>query len=260
MQKILSLTTLLVIGTAVFYSACKPQPESTEGDLNLIIKGQHNGETVVLFESQHNTPDNNSINYQVVNFFLSDINLIRDDGSRMPLTDIHFVDLKDNHSLANTAENGESILFENIEVGTYTGIEMGFGVPESKNGQTPADFSTASPLGDASHYWTAWNSYIFSRMEGRYVDDGTVISFLYHSGSDDSYQSRTFTKDIVINADATTDVVFTIDLEKVFYPDTGTPIVIPDMPASHSGAIGTPEYEVVKNSLINLANAFEFAP
>ena len=262
MKKLLYSASFLALclGATTYFSSCKPTSESTTGDLNIVIKGQHDGETVVLFETQHTTPDNNSINYQVLNFMLSDMNLIKDDGSRVALTDIYYIDFKDNHSLSSTAANGEIIPFEDIEIGNYTGLEMGFGVNSTNNAMTFADFPTSSPLGDASNYWSAWDSYIFSRVEGRFFENGNPMTFFYHSGIDDAYFVQSFEKDIVINADETTDVVFILNLNEIFYPESGTNIYIPDLPTSHAGEVGSDEYNVAKNTLVNIANALEFAP
>jgi hypothetical protein len=113
-------------------------------------------------------------------------------------------------------------------------------------------------LGDPGNYWTSWNSYIFSRIEGR-LDTlpnaaGGDVSYLYHSGVDGMYQTRTFSKTFEIKTGVNTELIFNINGKDIFYK-SGAEINIPNANFSHSGAVGTTGYDLARQTVINIADA-----
>nr|MBP7184810.1 hypothetical protein [Saprospiraceae bacterium] len=97
---------------------------------------------------------------------------------------------------------------------------------------------SSDDLSKTSHYWEAWNSYIFSKLEGNADLDNDGIyesSFTYHTGRDDMYRTLNFTKDLSIVSDSDTKVGFNLDVKKllvnannealdiVLHPDSHTP-------------------------------------
>ena len=211
----------------------------------------------MLVFNDYLTPDGDKLQFHVFNFFLSDIELIKDNDEVVRLKDVEYVDFNGNTDL-NKAAAGIKFDLSEVEIGNYKAIRFGIGVEPGKNAKEPGDFPTDPYLGDPGNYWSAWNSYIFSRLEGR-IDTlpnaaGGDVSYLYHTGVDGMYQTRSFTKTFEISSNNNSELVFKVNAKDIFYK-SGSEIYIPNANVSHSGAVGTPAYDLARQTVINIANA-----
>lgn len=250
------LGSLLISANA--FTACK-KPDGGTGNLKITIKGMYDTETLILYQQNYTHPENDDeLTVQVLNFFMSNVKIVAGDTGEIVLRDVEYINLENNHTEVGTANQGESFTIKNICVGEYTGIIFGVGLDSATNSTTPSDYKSSSPLANNGNYWAAWDSYIFSRLEGKYKasNHSTTIPFLYHTGVGDAYQQRRLSKRFSIEKNTETELVLILDMKKVFYPDnTDNQIDISRNNVSHSGRVGTVEYEVALKSIRNIANA-----
>lgn len=241
----------------MFSSSSCDKDKDGKGSLSLTFKGKVGDETMLLYSGKYPMTGTDSITMQVLEFLIADMRLVNTKGDTVSIKDIAEVDFAQHHTDIATAADGETVTINDIPIGEYTQLLLGIGVTPALNATDPGDHPTTSPLGDVGNYWAAWDSYIFSRVEGRFFLGGTTnqVSFLYHSGVDGMYQERAFTKAIEIEKNATTALTFDVNVKEIFIPVGDTAISIANNPASHSGAVGTAGYELAKSVVRNLANA-----
>lgn len=251
-----SLSILILTTFILSANSCKkPEPE-TKGDLTINFKASFDSNPLVVF-TDYQTPDADNIQIHVLNFFLSHVEIVKSNDEIIRLKDIAFIDFNGNTD-TDKANAGISLSFEDLDPADFKEIRFGIGVEPVQNAKEPGDYPTDPYLGDGGNYWTAWNSYIFSRIEGR-LDTlpgaaGGDISFLYHSGVDGMYQHRNFSKNFSISAGQNTTLQFNMDVKDVLYR-SGAKIDIPNANVSHSGAVGTEAYDLVKQVITNMADA-----
>lgn len=86
---------------------------------------------------------------------------------------------------------------------------------------------------------------------------GTVQPFLYHSGVDGMYQVRSFDKNFEIQENQVFNLNFMLQITEIFAPSGGSPIDVFAQPSSHSGAVGTPDYNLAVEVVRNMADALK---
>lgn len=114
-------------------------------------------------------------------YYLSNIVLIKGDGSEIPLADVVL--------LVSPLEN--DYLLGDVPVGDYQGLRFYYGLDSATNHLDPATFPAGNPLAVQTPgiHWD-WNSgYIFSKMEGKcdtsLAGTGNAnYPYFFHVGSD----------------------------------------------------------------------------
>ena len=252
---------ILSLGMVWTWQACKPKEGENQAKLQLKFRASHLGNPLITFKKYPIAQgSSDSIEHQLLNFMVSDLALVRSDGSRHSLGRTELVELSLDDQ--TRAEAGYVLNLTDLPLGNYTAIEIGFGLSDDLNRTEPGDHNTGTPLGDVGNYWTAWNSYIFSRLEGRlFPASGQMVPYLYHSGADGMYQLRRFElgANFELLGGQTAQLVFNLKGEDLFF-NPQRPVDIVAEPVSHSGAVGTPEYLVARQTLINLSQAFSLLP
>ena len=186
-------------------------------------------------------------------FFVSELSLGRDDdGSE--IDEIEFVDFSQITNATLAAEGLSIASNSNVPVGNYPGVNLGIGVIPDLNMVTPDQFAPSHPLSNTANYWEDWNSYIFMKLEGTMDTDNDGIfddvSFVYHVGSDPTYEQINITKGINLAKDEAMGLVIELDIEQLFVRD-GSYLDIEANPRIHSiDAIETGHY-----LMDNFANA-----
>lgn len=233
-----------LVAWAATWAACNKQ----KGDaiVKFTFKPTFGSSPMALYQ-WYPTPNGDSMQVQRLDFFVSDIVLVRDNGKLVTVldSDAKLVDFSAVTTVAQ-AQEGVSFTLTGVAEGDFKEIRFGVGVAAALNSKDPGDFPTSSPLGDAGNYWTAWDSYIFSRVEGTLDTSRTSdrpLPFLYHTGVNSMYQARTFSKSFTLKDNQTQDFTFTVDAEKIFYT-TGDEVNIRAINVSHTAAVGTPQYDV----------------
>jgi len=198
---------LFCLGLVLFSAnSCKKHDHSPKGAVTITFKALYENDPLLVF-NDYLTPDGKKLQFHVFNFFLSDIELVKENDEIVRLKDVEFVNFNGNTDLVK-ANAGIKINISNAEIGSFKAIRFGIGIEPTKNAKEPGDFPTDPYLGDPGNYWTSWNSYIFSRIEGR-LDTlpnaaGGDVAYLYHSGVDGMYQTRSFSKNFEIQVGSNT--------------------------------------------------------
>lgn len=125
-----------------------------------------------------------------------------------------------------TGEAQVSLEFEDIDAGTYDELRFFIGVPSALNQMKPEDFNSSQVLSNSATYWQGWQSYIFSKLEGKLDTAGTGstdLIFIYHSGKDELYTEVVIplTSPIVVNADVQPALDLKVEHKSLFETSTG---------------------------------------
>ncbi len=213
------LTFLLVLSVLFTASSCdKDDPILSEvTSIELNFKANFEGERLVM--GQTYDYNGRSIRFSVFDFYVSDMVLVQNNGSSIEETevvDVDLIDLSFDDSDPNAAESGRTLAVNNVEIGEYVGVKMGLGVPGDLNRTNFVDYPSSHPLNNAAHYWAGWGSFIFARVEGRFDadNDGTFEKgFVYHTGTDDSFKTKSVDQVLMLDKDSVQKLVFDINLK-----------------------------------------------
>jgi len=213
-------------------------------------------DSILLMAQPYPCPDGDTMSISALNFFVSGIELTRENGKKVKIMedDALYVDFSDIFTTAQ-AQLGKSFILNEILDDGFTQISFSVGVVSSINSKLPADFPSSNPLGDDGNYWTAWDSYIFSRVEGNLDtsrNSSRTLPFLYHAGVPDMLQTRTFTKTFATIDNQTTELVFEVDAATMFYKPDNL-LDIRTLNVSHTAAPTSPGYPFALKSIQNLA-------
>lgn len=193
------------------------EPTITSVDANVTFSANYGGTPFVIGET-YIYEDGTPLFFTRLNFFISDIALVVADGSEVNVSDIELVDFTTNNINLASANEGYLLDFTGVTKGEYTGMKFGIGVSETLNATSPSDYSSMHPLGGSGDYWAAWESYIFTKIEGK-VDvnfDGTYTGgIVYHTGGGEYYNEIEFDVPITIDDDNTALPMIDIDVRKL---------------------------------------------
>lgn len=248
---------LLLLAITIWSSSCQTTTNDNDemtGNLDITFKVRYNSNPLVLFE-QTATGQNNptSILFKKFDFFISDIKGIKD-GTAADFKDVGYISMANSITQA-AAEEGTSFTINNLPIGNYTSLDMGIGLSDATNSTTPGDYGSDSPLGLNGNHWASWNSYILCKIEGDITQsDGTQSGFLYHSGVNGMQQLLSFVKNFDIEVDQTTAITIYIEAKDVFFKAGSEIDMITDR-QTHSGAVGSSDYNLAKKVIENLANS-----
>lgn len=150
-------------------------------------------------------------------FYLSNVKLLVGTNPTVVEDDVLLIDLLDADLYQAKTK---------VEEGTYTGIEVGLGVDETKNHADPSTFANEHPLGfDHSGNNWAWEpGYIFYIVEGSFSTNGDGNldnTFSYHIGTDAVYKCIYLDKDINIKVGEETTIELKIDMKKLLLDEEG---------------------------------------
>jgi hypothetical protein len=182
--------------------------------LNINFKTIYNTTPFVLNKTYpYNNPS--QVKFTRFNFFITKIALIGANGATTALADAAKLDFTPLYDDAKAAAG--LTLSYNVPHGNYTGIQFSLGVSDDLNTKNPNHQPANSPLSDAADYWDAWQSYIFSKLEGSVDTLNNNFfdkSFTIHTGGAEGvYKPLIFNQSIVIHSD--TKLNFEIDMNKI---------------------------------------------
>ncbi|MEL6650783.1 MAG: MbnP family protein [Bacteroidota bacterium] len=183
-----------------------------------------------------------------INFFrmyVSDISLIKEDGTEVLLSEVDLYDLAADGS---GQDFGQSYTYADVEAGTYKGIKFGIGLPARLN-TDPASYAVDHPLSIGNQMYWSWRAgYRFISIEGK-VDSSQAMSgaelrqsFGYHIGKDSVNSPNNIYYEMVYDGpdDGFTlaeneefDIEFSVDVNEIFFNQT-SPIDLVSEAVSHS--------------------------
>lgn len=227
-MKTLKLATLLFFSTILLYSCEKDEEEKAQGSLQFKTEMTAGNETNKVFIGDTIEIGNYDFNLKKFKLYLSDITLIRADGSQKEIKDILLADVGDELT-------GQFTL--NLEPDEFTEIYLGFGLNPEQNNSIPESFEREHPLSSFNQmYWTMLK-YRFAILEGRtnLIDSlGTSSDKLnaYHPGADTLYRSNTYPLNLKIEDNGSKTIVLNLDLEELF--NGSQKLDLMDEPQTHS--------------------------
>ena len=174
------LSSLFLVGLI----SCKKDDE--QGSVTIRFKAVYDGQPLKTFETLP-YDDGQQLQFTHLSMYIADLALQSGSGSEV-LDDIELINLSFDNT--NDASEGYVITIGDVPAKAYTGIRFGVGVPQDLNAMQPPDFPSSNPLSNTGYYWLAWNSYIFSKTEGRLdsLGNGNLdLGFALHTGSDPLY-------------------------------------------------------------------------
>ena len=213
--------------TFVLLTGCQQNDLNTTGTIVLNFQLKYDGEPLVMFD-RYAYPNGMEFFFTRFNFYLSDLNMKSISGEQVLLKDIQFLNLTDDHDTAVNAAQGTLLQIESVPIGTYNSIQFDMGVPVDLNSQEPKDYPNDHPLAATGEYWDSWNSYIFSKTEGKLDTDGdgqAELGLAYHIGADETLRNIDLNRDFSIEIGGVTTVTINIEMKRMF--DNGTTIYDP---------------------------------
>ncbi|MFN0216130.1 MAG: MbnP family protein [Saprospiraceae bacterium] len=211
-------TLLLTIFALFMWSSCGDQgAEETGIDFDITFKATFDG--AQLEKSKDYQLGSIPLFFEACRLYVSDITLLNGDKEIL-LSEIEYFDF----TPANATFATPTITFNNVPEGQYTGIRIGYGVKPDLNAKTPSYFRAGHPLAVETDYWSSWNSYIFSTLDGKADSDNNGsknLSFAYHCGSDAVYKTFEFTVPIHVH-EGEAGARVTFDIKKFLTMADGT--------------------------------------
>lgn len=232
----ISLVAVLLI-SLLSYTGCKkddPYVEpSDSGTVNLNISTEVNGMPVLL-DSTYVDIAGYQYKPTALLLYLSHITFLKADGTEVEASEVELLDLE-----GNTTGTPTSFSYE-LDNGDYVGLRFNIGVDSSMNAIDPANYAADHPLSLYSGTYWDWNTgYRFLIFEA-YIDSlpnspdtvSTAYGCSYHTGTNALYAEadlsnaqQSFT---LSSAEKTFNYDLVFDLNKLFYNDTDTIIMIND--------------------------------
>ena len=238
----LGITLFLFVATIFMLSSCKDdEPTLEEGNLEIQFIATYDGEPLIMNNS-YLYGFGQEIKINVAQFFISDLEI--EGSEQIRLEEIRDLNFTETNQTDDGANQGIRITYQGVPVGNYNSMEWGVGVRQDLNSMEPSDFEPGHPLRNESSYWTAWNSYIFSKLEGKVdtLSGAFDLIFIYHSGKDELYQEVEKSVSIEVKGGETTVLVFEIDHRDLLFRGNDA-LDIKAKPTAHSaGDLEYPRY------------------
>lgn len=211
MKKLIYLSSFMFI--LMLATSCEPDDDDVADEtakIELQIKANYGGQALVMGDNLTYV-DGLPIFFTRFHFFISNVTLTDANGT-VETIDAAKVDFTDANTSENGAIAGVFIRGEDVPVGNYTSMHLGIGIAPDLNATKPSDYTSEHDLSDSGDYWSGWESYIFTKIEGRADTDtdGTYdLGFVYHIGSNKQYQEM----DVAVDLDLAKNEKGTVNLE-----------------------------------------------
>lgn len=210
-KQVYKVAAFMLMATTIVFTGCKkdddgPSEKGLAFHLHSLVGNQEASYGVDY------TKDGRKFNLTDYRFYISNIVLIKSDGSEYPLTGKVL--------LASPSQNEYEL--GDVPVGSYKGFKFLLGLDSVTNHSDPTSYPATNPLSlqDNPIQWS-WNSgYIFFKIEG-FVDTtlaangSTDLEFFYHVGLDEMKRTIDFsTSAFEVKGDADNEIGLTFDLNK----------------------------------------------
>ena len=206
------ILTALIVLSALLVSLCGCKPEETTTFKTTIEFKSTFGTEPIVINKLVSTNNGDSIKFTMSKILLSEVALLKADGSSVRLKDAVFF---------GEAQSFQSILSDgltNFASGSFTGIRFNFGLTASQNDIDPATVSCPNPLcADYDMWWGSTLKYTNVKIEGLVKPSGssTFYSLMYHVGKPVNFRTITITQPISLAKDNNNALTISLDLKKV---------------------------------------------
>lgn len=188
-------------------------------NLALNFKLKYDGEPFVVFDDYLYPEFDFSFFLTRVSMYIANVNPV---GSAFTgeAENIGLIRLEESHFDEASASEGYTYTIP-MSPGNFESIEFGLGVPSNWNAMRPNNFSIENPLSKSGEYWDSWNSYIFTKIEGKAdvngnPDDFEEVLMALHMGGDEAYRAITINQNGTLTEGETTTIEVLIDLKDIF--------------------------------------------
>ncbi len=158
---------------SLLFSACRPKDALVSQTLSLQMKY---GSERLIMDKIYATTAGDSVRFSTAKIYLSNIELLKSDGSSQLLnTTVYF-------SLPEVL----NVTTQKIPGGNYTGIRFNFGLTDAQNSFDSTTLSCPNPLCvDNDMWWDETLKYTFVKLEGGVKKQGEneFSSLVYHVGT-----------------------------------------------------------------------------
>lgn len=207
------------------FSSCVPDkvvepiPPPTTGTLKVVIRPTWNGSPFQM-NAVYNNVNDFRVKVEGLVFYLGEVRLTNGDGN-ITAKNIEIFDLR---------HNGDTVTWNGIQPGTYTGLFAGLGVPQPLNDADPIVYPPGHPLDLArGTYWNWATAYRFLQFDGRYDlnpigEFAPALPFSMHTGMNVCYEEfqRDLPTPVVVTVGSTTTLVLNMAIDRFFYSETDT--------------------------------------
>lgn len=239
------LFSLLIIATT-FLSCEDPVITPESGAVQLDFYAVYDDQPLVMLEYYAYT-NGDDINFGTSDFYISECQISKEDGSSVELIDIELIDFTNQNKDLTTALIPISHSISDIPAGSYNTITFSIGVNAETNSTKPEDYGIDHPLSLSGHYWAAWNSFIFAKFQGKLVQQDSVdVNWLFHTGKDDVFRTFTYPIDLVIDGNKPT-VSLSLDHKALFANQSNEYMDIRSKPTNHDPSDLEPLIQVTEN-------------
>lgn len=229
----------LVAVVLVSASGCK-EDNPVDDKLVINFKATFENQPLIL-KSTYTDASGKKWKFEDLNFYFSELKLIKDDGTTVAISDMGYVDFKD----ASTT----SVTFKNIPLGRFTGIQFNTGLTPAQNNEEQ-NLLPENDIRNLGLYWP-WLKYAFVRLGGRAdINNSNTFNTLlvYHIGGDELLRTATLNKALEIKAGEST-INISLQVDKIFTTEPTLDISMAEESYSHSD----------KNNKDNYPTAIKFA-
>jgi hypothetical protein len=262
-QSLQLLLLLFALNTAFKLSGCKepdpidPPDMPQKATLHLSFDFL-NGSSPIAYQEAFTDVRGMQHKLSTFKLYLSDIVLVKTDGSTYNLSDVLLIDYKPvNPDLINPQWDKQYEF--DVPIGDYQEIRFGLGVPPDLNEEDPTTFSNDHPLSVfASTYWNWASMYRFIILET--ASDTGSGSFdhdiLIHTGLDELYYTKSIDfEPVSLEANKPMHLSLSLDWNKLWW-NSDDEI---DLKTDHiTHTTDTPEdFELAKRFTLNFLNNIE---
>lgn len=226
------LATFLLLMIIVLGSCVREQQQEMKSSLKLTFKAVFDNEPLLLSKN-YELIDGDSIRFQRADLFISDISLRN--AENVHLSQVEWLGFSEKNADPAKINEGFSYTFNELEPGQYSSLNWNIGLNPDQNSTRPNAYPAFNPLANAELYWPGWNSYIFSRTDGRLLTNSGNYDFSYHTGGDVLMRALEWNQNIELKAGEVKEIIIYIDYKKVFVQN-GTMYDIKNNLSSHTSA------------------------
>ncbi len=237
-----NIILLLVIPLYLFLTGCLGNTtEPEEREVTIDIKHSF-GDTSLNLMENYSDPSGRPLWITTFKYYLSNLTLVDANGNKNLVKDIVLVDLADQLTWRVKGK---------VAVGDYTRISIDLGVREDLNKADPATYPSDHPL-SVMHdmYWSWSTQYIFSKSEGKIIEDSDTLSWFIHAGTQDLYRPDILIPQNITVGDGDNIYAINLDFKKVL----NGPVVLNFAKDGQSHT--TDNLPLATNFMDNFAHAF----
>ncbi len=200
---------ILLLGLILTFNSCRKE-DDTRARIHLRLL--YNGEPAVTQQDMI-YPDGKVFVLTRFSTYLSELT-IHSGSEQQRLKDVQFINLTETLKNSGSSAQGYTIFDGAIDLASVDRVDFNIGLTPGQNATVPADHPPGHPLAMPGEYWLAWQSYIFTKIEGWIDLDGDGMAetgVALHLGSDEVKKAIS-----LVNPENTTELTIQIDLAKVF--------------------------------------------